>query len=78
MHCKHRINLLVGAPKEQKLTSRNPADVATLRQWLVGTQLETALSAVVENERELEALKTRLSKAKKVLGVALVTGRMPS
>lgn len=76
MHCKHRINLLTGTPKEQKLTSGNPADVAVLRQWIVGTPLEMALSTVVEMEREAEALKARLSKAKKVLGLALATGRM--
>jgi hypothetical protein len=77
MHCKHRINLLVGTPKEQKLTSGNPTDVETLRRWIVGTPLETALSTVMTAERELDALKARLSKAKKVLGMALATGRTP-
>ncbi|MEY9525103.1 hypothetical protein ACVI1J_004071 [Bradyrhizobium diazoefficiens] len=78
MHCKHRINLLVGTPKEQKLTSGNPADVETLRQWIVGTPLEVALSTVVAAERDLDALKARLSKAKKALGLALATGRVPA
>lgn len=77
MHCKHRLNLLVGTPKEQKLTSGNPADVVVLREWIVGTPLETALSTVMEMERDLDALKARLSKAKKLLAVALVTGRVP-
>lgn len=78
MHCKHRINLLVGTPKEQKLTSGNVADVATLRQWMAGTPLEAALSTVNEAEREIDALKARLSKAKKALAVALMTGKMPA
>lgn len=77
MHCKHRINLLRGSPKEQRLTSSNYADVETLRQWAAGTPLEASLLVVDQLEREMAAIKARLSKAKKVLGVALVTGRSP-
>lgn len=74
LHCKHRVNLLVGTPKEQKLTSGNPADVKLLRDWVAGTPLESALSTVVEAEREFDVIKSRLSKAKKVLAATLATG----
>ncbi|MFZ5738565.1 MAG: hypothetical protein ACOY6K_17010 [Pseudomonadota bacterium] len=77
LHCKHRVNLLLGTAKEQRLTSGNPADVLVLREWLVGTPLEGALSTVVEAEKQLETLKRRVANAKKILGIALATGHVP-
>lgn len=77
-HCKHRLNLLTGTPKEQKLTSGNSDDVALLRQWLVGTQLEEAIFSVKEITRDFEVAKLRLSKAKKALGSTLATGKLPT
>jgi len=66
--CKHRVAILDG--KSDAITSDNVDQVATVTQWLVGSDVEAALSALREAEEikgfpkeELAALKKKLGRA---------------
>ncbi|MEQ8206509.1 MAG: SWIM zinc finger family protein [Woeseia sp.] len=67
--CKHRIGLLDGKPKG--LTSDNAEEVATVVEWLVGTDVETALRELRVVEKDKTAPKADLVAAKKKLARAM-------
>lgn len=68
-HCKHRISILNGDTNE--VINSNPADVETIKSWLSGSPLETALHAVLAADKTLESAKKELQRAKKQLGKAM-------
>ena len=55
MFCKHRVRILCGGV--DGIVSDNHADVIMLSEWLRGTDVETALQAVVSLEREADRIK---------------------
>ena len=69
MFCKHRVRILCGLV--DGIVSDNHPDVTMVGQWLTGTDVETALQAVVSLEREADRIKRALSEAKKALSRAL-------
>jgi uncharacterized Zn finger protein len=75
-YCKHRINILNGV--KEGIVSNNAREVEIVMSWLVGSDLEKALSdyEVEENVFQEAALvfekaKKRLSKAKKAIAEAM-------
>lgn len=68
-HCKHRFAILAGDAKA--VTSKNKDQVATVRGWLPGTDLESALIELAEAEHEYDAAKERLTTAKKKISQAM-------
>ena len=69
-HCKHRINILCGIT--HRIVSGNEAKVQVVTSWLPGTDVEVALSAVLEAEKQYEVAKMKLSAAKKQLAKRLL------
>jgi uncharacterized Zn finger protein len=67
-YCKHRINILFGL--SQGIVSGNKEDVQVVMSWLPGTDVETALLAVLDAEKRCEEAKKELSTAKKLLARA--------
>lgn len=64
-HCKHRLAIMEGCTAA--IVSQNQGDIETVRAWLVGTELETALSEFRQAESVYEAAKKALGTAKKDL-----------
>jgi hypothetical protein len=69
-HCKHRMNILRGITSG--IVSGNEAKVQAVTSWLPGTDVELALSAVLDVERKYEKAKLELSSAKKRLARAFI------
>jgi len=69
MYCKHRFRILEG--EATGLVSDNVDDILTVGSWLTGTDVAAALDAVKTAEREHEAAKNRLARAKKDLARAM-------
>ncbi|ANO50706.1 hypothetical protein BA177_05330 [Woeseia oceani] len=67
--CKHRISLLDGKPKG--LVSDNAEQVAVVVEWLVGTDVETALLELRVVEKDKAAPKADLVAAKRKLARAM-------
>ena len=67
--CKHRIALLDG--DAGAVVSDNADSVATVVEWLVGTDVEAALIALREIESSASVDKTALSAAKRTLARAM-------
>ena len=67
-YCKHRFNILGGIT--DGIVSGNVADVAVVVSWLPGTDIETALNAVMDAEEKCAEAKRELSAAKKRLSNA--------
>lgn len=67
-HCKHRMNILCGITSG--IVSGNEAKVQVVTSWLPGTDVEVALSAVIDAEKQYEKAKLELSSAKKRLARA--------
>jgi uncharacterized Zn finger protein len=67
-YCKHRINILCGS--SQGIVSGNEANVRDVMSWLPDTDLEAALLAVLDAEKQCEKAKKELSAAKKRLARA--------
>jgi hypothetical protein len=67
-YCKHRINILCGS--SQGIVSGNEANVQVVMSWLPGTDVETALLAILDAERQCEKANKELSAAKKRLARA--------
>lgn len=65
MYCKHRFSILEGSIKG--IVSGNEADVEIVASWLAGTDVEVAMKAVKDLEKEEERIKKQLSAAKKAL-----------
>ncbi len=68
-HCKHRMNILCGITS--RIVSGNEARVQVITSWLPGTDVEMALIAVLDAEKQYEKAKLELSSAKKRLARAL-------
>jgi hypothetical protein len=66
LHCKHRLRILTGSA--EGIVSPNAGDIPTVLSWLPGTTLERQLSEIAAIEHQAAALKSQLSKAKKILG----------
>ena len=64
-YCKHRLAIMEGCAAA--IVGQNQGDIETVRAWLVGTELETALSEFRQAESVYEAAKTALGTAKKDL-----------
>ena len=67
--CKHRLRILQGVM--DGVVGDRSDDVVAVRAWLVGTDVEGAIQAVVVAESELEAAKNAVSLAKRKLGRVL-------
>lgn len=67
-YCKHRIKILCGI--SQGIVSGNEANVQVVMSWLLGTDVEAALLAVLDAEKRCEEAKKELSAAKKQLARA--------
>jgi hypothetical protein len=70
MYCKHRFNILEGSNKG--IVSPNGADVQVVASWLAGTEVEAAMRAVREIEKEEARVKSLLILAKKALARAML------
>ena len=68
-YCKHRFAILAGDAKA--ITSKNKDQVATVRGWLPGTDLESALIELAEAEHEYDTAKKRLTIVKKRIAQAM-------
>jgi hypothetical protein len=69
-HCKHRMNILRGITSG--IVSGNEAKVRVVTSWLPGTDVEVALSAVLDAEKKYEKAKLELSSPKKRLARAFI------
>jgi len=69
MHCKHRINILAGSI--DAIVSDNTKEVATIKEWQIGTPIEEAIKSLTFIENEYLSAKRALTKAKKNLSKAL-------
>jgi hypothetical protein len=67
-YCKHRINILCGS--SQGIVSGNEANVQVVMSWLPGTDVETALLAILDAGKQCEKAKKELAAAKKRLARA--------
>ncbi len=67
--CKHRVAILDG--KSDSITSGNADQVATVTRWLVGTDVEAALSELRRAEKITGLAKEDLAMLKKVLARAM-------
>ena len=70
--CKHRLNILSG--KRNAIVSGNLEDVDTVKSWLPGSHLESALSNVEAAERRAAEAKRNLSAAKNRLAQIMEYG----
>lgn len=70
--CKHRSNLLAGVV--DGVTDANSEKLSLLAEWLKGSAIERAITSVTEAERQLEAAKQAVAKAKKHLGRTFMNG----
>lgn len=68
-HCKHRLNILAG--DASSLVSGNEADIATVREWLEGSDVQKYIEAVHMAERDLWTAQAKFRAAKKALARAL-------
>jgi hypothetical protein len=68
-YCKHRFSILSGSTTG--IVGEKAGDVATVASWLSGSDVEKALLALDQAERELEAAKKRVSVAKKLVANAM-------
>jgi uncharacterized Zn finger protein len=68
-YCKHRLAIMEG--NAAAIVSQNHGDVETVRTWLVGTELETALSDFRQAESVYDSAKVALGIAKKDLAMKM-------
>jgi len=68
-YCKHRIAILDG--KSDSISSGNADQVSTVTEWLVGTDVEAALSELRAAEKTTECAKEDLAALKKKLARAM-------
>lgn len=69
--CKHRLRILSGNP--EGVIDPDFEALRTAVDWVAGTDVETALSALAMAEDSYESSKRELSKAKKMLAQALLS-----
>lgn len=70
MICKHRMGII--RDPLPVILSGSGQDVATVRDWIKGSDIEDALNRLDQSERELDAAKGKVSKAKKALAAAML------
>jgi uncharacterized Zn finger protein len=68
-YCKHRIAILDG--KSDSISSGNADQALTVTEWLVGTDVEAALSELRAAEKTTECAKEDLAALKKKLARAM-------
>jgi len=68
-YCKHRIAILDG--KSDSISSGNADQAPTVTEWLVGTDVEAALSELRAAEKTTECAKEDLAALKKKLARAM-------
>lgn len=68
-YCKHRFNILAG--DLTGIASGNEPDVAMVSSWLPGSDVERALTALGDAEREFRVAKSRVAAAKKAIAKAM-------
>lgn len=68
-HCKHRFAILAG--DGSAIVSKNKDQVATVKVWLPGTELENALVKLAEAEHDYDTAKERLTTAKRKIAQAM-------
>ena len=68
-YCKHRFRILEG--RTEGIVGGSAEEVRTVVSWLPGTDVATAMAAVVAAERDCERAKNVLSHAKKSLAAAM-------
>ena len=68
-YCKHRIAILDG--KSDSISSGNADQAPTVTEWLVGTDVEAALSELRAAEKTTECAKEHLAALKKKLARAM-------
>ena len=67
--CKHRVAILDG--KSNSISSGNADQMSTVTEWLTGSDVEAALSALREAENTTESTKEDLAALKKKLARAM-------
>jgi uncharacterized Zn finger protein len=67
--CKHRVTLLDG--NSASVSGDNANQVATVTQWLLGTDVEAALAELRAGERDSECSKEDIATLKKKLARAM-------
>jgi len=67
--CKHRLNILMGVT--DCIVSDNSHQVSEVCKWSQGTDVEHALSKVIDAENELKLVQEKVKLAKKNLGIAM-------
>jgi hypothetical protein len=72
LHCKHRLNILMGEPAN--VVSDNKGEIDVVLSWLKGTGLESLIAKVSETEKAFEKAKKELANLKKKLARALHGG----
>jgi SWIM zinc finger len=81
-YCKHRFNILRGITRG--IVCGNEVKVQVVASWLSGTDVEAALRAVSDSQKQFERAKFELSAAKKRLAksfrdwTTLIKGRPPA
>ena len=68
-YCKHRFAIMAG--DATGIVSPNTADVAVVKSWVAGTDVEAALIRLTEAEDQLEKAKRNVSAMKKQVAAAL-------
>jgi uncharacterized Zn finger protein len=65
-HCKHRFRILDGNPED--IVSDNSDELSTLREWLVGSDLEAVLSEIA-SAKTREDIMAAKKKAARIMRV---------
>ena len=73
LHCKHRFAILAG--DGSAIVSENKAQLATVKAWLPGTELENAFVELGEAEHDYDAAIKRLATAKRKIAKAMGSKR---
>ena len=68
-HCKHRVQILTG--NAEGIVSDNSEQVPTVVAWAAGTDVDKAMTALKQAERELEQVKKKVAKARKSLDAVM-------
>jgi uncharacterized Zn finger protein len=68
-YCKHRFAILAGIA--DGIVSENAADVAVIKRWLAGTDVQSAMQELVAAQAAYDEAGRKLSAAKKKVARAL-------
>ncbi len=72
MHCKHRIGILTGKPENLLESKENRESLLTVAEWVKGSAIESVLIQLNAAEDEFKAIKSKISRLKKMLARAMV------